>query len=214
MSLTLSRIELPVRIKTDTPMSDDEFMRFCAANEPTRFERDANGEIIAMSPTGSEGGGQELDVAMELGIWARNDGRGRVFGSNAGFKLPDSSVRAADAAWVSWRRWNCLTPAEQKRYAPICPEFVVEIRSETDRLPPLQAKMEQWIANGAELAWLIDPIERAVTTRRGPRTSDRADFRPGDGSYRTLRARHGEDLGVGHCSGAGGKLHLWISLST
>jgi Uma2 family endonuclease len=166
MGLSLTEIELPLRIRQERPMTDDEFLRFCAANEPTRFERDANGEIIVMSPTGSEGSGQETDVAIELGIWARVDARGRVFGSNAGFRLPDSSVRAADAAWVSWERWNALTRAEQKKYAPICPEFVIEIRSETDRLPPLQLKMEQWTANGAEVAWLIDPIEKAVTIYR------------------------------------------------
>jgi Uma2 family endonuclease len=169
MNLDLKEIELPVRLITERPMSDEEFMRFCAANEPNRFERDANGEIIMMSPTGSEGGGQETDAAIELGIWARADGRGRVFGSSTGFKLPDTSVRAADAAWVSWNRWNALTQAERKGFAPICPEFVIEVRSETDRLPPLQAKMEQWIANGAEIAWLIDPIDKAVTV-----------YRPGD----------------------------------
>jgi Uma2 family endonuclease len=166
MSLTLSRIELPVRIKTDTPMSDDEFMRFCSANEPTRFERDANGEIVVMSPTGIDGGAAEADVNLELGIWARGDGRGRAFGPSAGFRLPDSSVRAADAAWISWERLNSISAEQRKGFGPVCPEFVIEVRSKTDRLPPLQAKMEQWIANGAEVAWLIDPIEKTVAIYR------------------------------------------------
>ncbi|HEV2645275.1 MAG TPA: Uma2 family endonuclease [Acidobacteriaceae bacterium] len=166
MNLALNQIELPIRLRTDIPMSDDEFMRFCAANEPVRCERDANGEIIVVSPPGTDGGGLELDVAAELRNWSRQDGRGRAFGPSSGVKLPDGSVRAADAAWISWPRWNALSPSEQEGYAPICPEFVIEVRSKSDRLAPLQQKMDQWIANGAQLAWLIDPIERAITIYR------------------------------------------------
>lgn len=169
MSLALNEIEPPIRFRTDTPMSDAEFLRFCAANEPMRFERDANGEIIVMSPTGIEGGGIESDVYLELGNWARADGRGRAFGATTGFRLPDSSVRVADAAWVSWNLLNSISPEQREGFGPICPEFVIEVRSKTDRLAPLQAKMEQWIENGAEVAWLIDPIEKAVTI-----------YRPGD----------------------------------
>jgi Uma2 family endonuclease len=166
MSLALNQIEPPIRFRPDTPMSDADFLRFCAANEPMRFERGADGEIIVMSPTGTEGSGYETDVTIELALWARADGRGRAFGSNAGFKLPDTSVRAADAAWVTWQRWNSVSREEREGFAPICPEFVIEVRSRTDRLAPLQEKMEQWITNGAEVAWLIDPIEKAVTVYR------------------------------------------------
>ena len=166
MSFALTEVELPIRIQRESPMTDDEFMSFCAANEPLRFERDANGEIIVMSPTGTEGSGFETDITIELGIWARSDGRGKAFGPTAGFRLPDTSVRAADAAWLSWRRWNALSGDEQKRFAPICPEFVIEVRSETDRLPLLQEKMGIWIANGAELGWLIDPSRKVVEIYR------------------------------------------------
>ena len=166
MNLALAEFELPIRISRDRPVSDDELMRLSAENELLRLERDANGELIVMSPTGSEGGGIETDVATELNIWARSDGRGRAFGSNTGFRLPDSSVRAADAAWVSWDRWNSVSREERKGYAPICPDFVIELRSPSDKLPDLQAKMAQWIANGAEVAWLIDPIDKAVTIYR------------------------------------------------
>lgn len=171
MSFALTEVDLPIRIQRESPMSDDEFMSFCAANEPLRFERDANGEIIVMSPTGTEGGSVELDVAGELRDWARRDGRGKVLGPNSGCKLRDGSIRAADAAWVSWPRWNSIDAAERKRYAKMCPEFVIEVRSETDRLRPLQEKMKTWIDNGAEVAWLVDPIEKAVTI-----------YRPGDES--------------------------------
>ena len=166
MNLTLNQFELPIRISQDRPVTDEELMRLSAENEPMRFERDANGEVIVMTPTGTGGGRIESRVYLELGIWARQDGRGEALGSNTGFKLPDSSIRAADTAWMSSQRWNALDAEELKRFARACPEFVIEIRSESDRLAPLQAKMQMWIANGAEVAWLIDPIEKSVTIYR------------------------------------------------
>jgi len=169
MNGALPEIDQPLRLRFDRPMTDDELMNFCALNDPLRVERDSNGELIVMSPSGSEGGGVDTDVTLELGIWARQDGRGKVFGSSAGFTLPDGSMRAADSHWVSWGRWNALTPEDQKRFAPICPEFVIEVRSEKDRLKPLQEKMLMWLANGAELAWLVDPSRKAVEIYRSGR---------------------------------------------
>ena len=165
-------LELPVRVRPDHPMTDEELMRFCAANDLLRIERDKNGELILMTPTGSEGGGRNADVTFELMLWARADGRGKVFDSNTGFTLPDGSMRSPDASWVSWPRWNALTHEEQKRFAPICPEFVIELRSESDRLEDLRAKMVEWIANGAELAWLIDPERKAVEVYRPGRAPE------------------------------------------
>jgi Uma2 family endonuclease len=169
MNLALNQFELPIRISQGRPVTDEELLRLSAENETMRFERDANGEVIVMSPVWTEGAGRESDVGTELALWARADGRGRYYGPNAGFTLPDSSVRAADAHWVSWERWNVLTPEQRAGFARICPGFVIEVQSETDRLRPLQEKMKMWIANGAEVAWLIDPIEKAVTI-----------YRPGD----------------------------------
>ena len=166
MNLSLSAIEFPVRLRFEQPISDAQLERFSSVNDPLRVERDSNGELIVMSPTGSEGGSTELEVGVELRIWARADGRGKVFGPNAGFTLPDTSVRAADACWVSWPRWNTLSEKQRKGFAPICPEFVIEVRSETDRPTDLRAKMAMWIANGAELAWLIDPQNKAVEIYR------------------------------------------------
>ncbi len=166
MDLVLTEAQLPLRLCFETPLSDTDLMRFSGDNNPLRIEREPNGELIVMSPTGFEGGGREGDVLFELMLWARRDGRGKVFGPNAGVTLPDTSVRAADAAWVSLPRWNALTPEQRKGYAPLCPEFLIELRSQSDRLPDLQAKMEQWIANGAELAWLIDPFEQTVAIYR------------------------------------------------
>jgi len=102
MNLVLEHIELPVRIRMERQMTDDELLEFCLANEPARVERDANGELIVMSPNFSDGGAVEGDVYLELGVWARGDARGKTFGPNAGFTLPDSSVRAPDASWIAW----------------------------------------------------------------------------------------------------------------
>ncbi len=148
-------------------MTDAEFERFCAANEPARFERDANGEILVMSPGFSEGGALEGDIYSELRVWSLSDGRGKSFSANAGFTLPDGSLRAADACWIAWNRWNVFTEEQRKKsFAPICPEFVIEVRSETDRLKDVCEKREMWIGNGAELAWLIDPERRVVEVYR------------------------------------------------
>ena len=182
MNLTFTEQQSPFRIRFAHPLTSEEMERFCATNEPVRVERDSNGELIVMTPVNSDGGWLENEVNLELGIWARRDGRGRSFGPTAGFTLPDTSVRAADAAWISLSRWHALTRDQQQTYAPICPEFVIEIRSRTDRLQPLEAKMEMWIANGTELAWLIDPQRKAV-----------AIYRPGD----SPRSTSGTNLGPG-----------------
>jgi len=147
-------------------MTDDELFEFCAKNEALRVERDANGDLILMSPTGLEGGGAELELGTDLTIWAREDGRGKSFGASAGFTLPDGSMRSPDAAWMSWQRWNALPLAERKRFGRVSPEFVVELRSESDGFPELQDKMKMWLANGVELAWLIDPQRRVVEVYR------------------------------------------------
>jgi Uma2 family endonuclease len=169
MNLALSEDAMPARISFEKPLSDDALMRFSAADEWLRLERDVNGELVVMSPAGAEGSSWNSVINADLTVWARREGRGRVFDSNGGFTLPDGSVRAADAAWVSLDRWNARTREHQQGYAPICPEFVIELKLPSDRLPQLQAKMEMWIANGAEVAWLIDPERKAVEI-----------YRPGD----------------------------------
>lgn len=172
MNVALQERELPVRLRFEHPLSDEELLRFCAANELLRIERDKNGEIVLMSPTGAEGGGRNAEVTADLMLWARQDGRGKVFDSNTGFTLPDGSMRSPDASWISWPRWNTLTNEERRRFAPICPEFVIELRAESDRLEDLRAKMQEWVANGAELAWLIDPERKAVEVYRPGRAPE------------------------------------------
>lgn len=147
-------------------MSDDELMRFSAANEVLRVERDANGEILVMTPAGSKTSKMNMRIARLLDEWAEADGRGVTFDSNGGFTLPDGSMRAADAAWVKLEKWESLNAEDQARYAPLCPDFIIELRSQSDKLVTLQLKMSQWMTNGVQLAWLIDPIEQTVTIYR------------------------------------------------
>ena len=172
MQFALANLELPARIRLEHPLTDEELMRFCAANEMVRVERDANGELIVMSPSGSGTGQKNSELNFQLAAWARETNSGVTFDSNAGFTLPDGSMRSPDAAWIAWPRWNALSKQEQDGFAPICPEFVIELRSPSDSLLELQAKMQMWVANGAEVAWLIDPSRKTVEVYRPGRAAE------------------------------------------
>ena len=165
-NLAISLDAFPMRLRLEEPMSDEQLMAFSRENKLLRIEREANGELTIMSPTGTEGALHEGDVFGDLLIWARKDGRGRALNSNAGVKLSDNSVRAADAAWISAARLGSGLGNERKGYARLCPEFVIKVRSAGDRLKPLREKMTMWTANGAELAWLIDPVRKVVEVYR------------------------------------------------
>jgi Uma2 family endonuclease len=166
MNFALADMPLPLRFRPETPMSDEELMCFCAANDFLRVERDANGEILVMTPAGSKTSRMNSRITRLLDEWAEADGRGIAFDSNGGFKLPDGSVRAADAAWIHKSRWDMLSDADQARFAPLCPDFIIELRSPNDSLAELKQKMEQWIANGAQQGWLIDPENKTVSIYR------------------------------------------------
>ena len=167
MNLDLSSLPMPIRLRPETPMSDEDFMRFSDQNNPFRMEREPNGEILIMTPAGYKTGSMHRRIIQALGVWADEDGRGLGFDSNTGFTLPNGAVRSPDAAWVSNRRSNTLTEAERDGYSPLCPEFVIELVSPSDRIDDVKKKMvDEWIANGAELAWLIEPKTRRVTVYR------------------------------------------------
>jgi Uma2 family endonuclease len=140
-------------------MTDEEFLWFCLGNKDLRIERNSNLEIIIMSPVTSISGSQNLEIARQLANWSLQTKTGIAFDSSAGFTLPDRSVFSPDASWVSLEKWNALSEEDKDRFAPVCPEFVIEVRSKSDDLESLQKKMETWLQNGAQRAWLIDPRE-------------------------------------------------------
>ncbi len=163
----LANLPLPIRIRPEYALSDEELLQFCAANDVLRIEREPNGELTVMSPTGTGAGDTDSEINFQLRLWARLADSVVIFSSSTGFRLRDGSMRSPDAAAASREQWNALTP-EQRRsgFAPLCPEFVIELRSPSDRLPDLQAKMGEWLRNGAELAWLIDPERQTVEIYR------------------------------------------------
>ncbi|MDX2248027.1 MAG: Uma2 family endonuclease [Bacteroidia bacterium] len=137
--------------------TDDELYDFCLANRDKMIERNANGQIIIMSPAGGITSHRNSDIVAELTFWNRKKKQGKVFDSSGGFRLPNGAMKAPDAAWLQKERWEKLSPEEQKKFPPLCPDFVIELRSESDALPILKDKMVEWIENGCQLAWLIDP---------------------------------------------------------
>ncbi len=155
---------LPIVLKLSPliELSEEQFADFCGLNPELHIERTANGELEIMAPAIGFTGGKELEIARQLGNWARQDGSGAAFGPSMGYTLPNGAVRSPDASWVPRSRRAELTPEDRNRFIPICPDFVVELRSDTDRLNTLRAKMEEYMENGARLGWLIDPRDRRV----------------------------------------------------
>lgn len=184
MNWAIQDVELPVRLRPLAPMSDDELMAFSEANKPCKVERLASGEILVMTPSGYKNNRREAYVVAELFGWAEADGRGEVFSSNAGFNLPDGSTLSPDAGWVDSSRISSLSEQDQERYLPFAPDFLVEILSRSDSLAELDAKMGQWIANGARLAWRIDPYGGTVAiyaAGASPQVLNRPDSVKGSG---------------------------------
>lgn len=144
------------------PMSDREFFEFCQLNRDWRIEQTREGDIIIMPPTGGETGRRNFTLAGLFSIWIEQDDTGIGFDSSTGFTLPNGAKRSPDLAWIKRERWKALTEAERQIFPPLCPDFVVELRSQSDTLATLQTKMAEYMANGALLGWLIDPLEKNV----------------------------------------------------
>lgn len=144
------------------PMNDDEFFDFCQRHKDLRIEMEKDGEIIITPPTGSETGIKNFKLTTKFGNWIEKDGSGVGFDSSTGFRLPNGAKRSPDLSWMTLEKWNAIPAAKRKKFAPACPDFVVELRSETDSLEKLQLKMEEYIENGASLGWLIDAGKRRV----------------------------------------------------
>jgi len=143
-------------------MTRESYLAFVQANPDLRIERKANGEVIVMPPAHSRTGFQNIRIASQVDAWAPLDGTGVAFDSSAGFDLPNGANRAPAAAWVLKSRIAPLTPEERDGYLPLCPDFIIALRSKTDRLSDLHEKMQEYIDNSARLGWLIDPISFQV----------------------------------------------------
>jgi Uma2 family endonuclease len=161
---------LTLNLSPTVELTDEQFYEICQNNRDLKFERNANGELVIMAPIGGESGRHEADLITDLNIWNRQTNLGVVLSSSTGFKLPNGADRSPDAAWVQLERWESLTPEQRRKYPPLCPDFVIELRSETDSLSVLQKKMQEYINNGARLGWLIDPRNRRVEIYRPHQT--------------------------------------------
>ncbi|KJH70186.1 Uma2 family endonuclease [Aliterella atlantica] len=153
------QMPLPIDLSALTTMSklsDRQFYDFCRTNPDLRIERNANGEIIVMPPAFADTGNRNSRISGQLFIWSEADGTGEAFDSSSGFTLPNGATRSPDAAWILGDRWSALSPEQQASFAPIAPDFVVELRSSSDTLASLKEKMEEYIANGVRLGLLID----------------------------------------------------------
>ena len=143
-------------------LDDGEFFEFCQINRDLRIERSSKGDIIIMPPTGGETGVRNLELSAKFGAWEERDGAGIGFDSSTGFTLPNGAIRSPDVAWLRKERWEGLEKEQRRKFPPLCPDFVVELRSESDSLPMVQDKMTEYITNGAQLGWLLDPFNRKV----------------------------------------------------
>ncbi|NEN98648.1 MAG: Uma2 family endonuclease [Moorea sp. SIO1F2] len=164
-----------LRMPPALAMDDDQFFEFCQINRELSIERTSAGEIIIMSPTGGVTGNRNFKLIQQLANWTDDDGTGIGFDSSTGFKLPNGAERSPDAAWIKLERWDTIPTQKQERFAPICPDFVVELRSPSDKLETLQNKMTEYIDNGAKLGWLIDRKHQRVYVYRPGVETERLD---------------------------------------
>ncbi len=166
-----------IHIPQSWRMTDEMLYDFCIANRDKVVERDANRQIIIMAPVGGLSSYYNGELTTDLVLWNRKNQLGITFDSSGGFFLPDGSMRSPDAAWISNEKWEKLSEVERTKFPPLCPDFVIELRSKTDRLGELQSKMEEWMANGCQLAWLIDPAnEQVFVFRKGKKVEQVSGF--------------------------------------
>ena len=157
---------LSLQIPPSLKFTDEEFEQIVDFNKELRLELTAEGELIIMSPTGGETGNRNFEIYIDLGIWNRKYKLGKAFDSSTGFKLPNGATRSPDASWIKMERWDALTPQQRKKYLPLCPDFAVELVSESDDVEDTRKKMREYIENGLRLGWLINPKDKQVEIYR------------------------------------------------
>lgn len=147
-------------------VSDEQYLEFCRHNPELRIERTAQGDLIIMPPTGGKTGTQNFYITGEFSAWVKRDRGGKGFDSSTEFSLPNGAKRMPDVSWVKNERWYALSEEQKKQFPPLCPDFVIELSSPSDRVKNLQEKMDEYMANGAQLGWLIDPSEKRIYVYR------------------------------------------------
>ena len=157
---------LLVRLQPALCPTEDQFYEFCRINRELRIERNAEGGVAVMGPAGWETAERNAEITSQLKRWATRNGTGRAVDSSAGYLLPNGAMRSPDASWVRNERLASVTPEQRSKFLPLCPDFVIELRSPTDRLARLQDKMAEYMANGTQLGWLIDPLNKRVYVYR------------------------------------------------
>jgi Uma2 family endonuclease len=173
MQVTLPEQALPAKLTLNPKLrirDDDQYWEFCAANPDVRFERTAQGEIVIVPPVGGEGDYRNTGVSAQLYSWSKKNGRGKAFGPSVEFILPSGAARSPDASWVSNGRLAKLTKEQRRKFLRLCPEFIVEVMSPSDRLKDAKEKMVEWMANGVQLGWLIDGDRQTVYIYRAGRS--------------------------------------------
>ena len=153
-------------------ISDEQFYQLCLQNPELKFERTADRELIIMSPTGGGTGKRNSEILIELGIWNRQHKLGVIFDSSTGFILPNGSIRSPDLAWIPNHKWNQISPEAQEKFIALCPDFLIELRSQSDSLQELEKKMAEYIENGTRLGWLINRQDRQVEIYRSGKAKE------------------------------------------
>ncbi|QLL30060.1 Uma2 family endonuclease [Thermosynechococcus sichuanensis E542] len=157
---------LTIALQPVLELTDEQFAAICCQNPDLQLERSPRGELIIMPPTGGETGRRNLQIAVQLYLWNQQSQLGVVFDSSTGFKLPNGAIRSPDVAWIRGDRWHALTAEQRQGFVPLCPDFGIELRSPSDDLQPLEAKMREYLDNGLQLGWLIDPQNQRVEIYR------------------------------------------------
>ena len=178
MTAQILEQEAPFAVALDlhsVPLTDEQFYQLCQDNEDLCLELTAEGELIIMAPTGGTTGSRNAEITFQLRGWAKKDGTGLSFDSSTMFCLPNGAKRSPDGAWVRRERWDALTERERESFVPLCPDFVLELRSATDSLRFLRDKMQEYISNGAQLGLLIDPKSKRVFVYRADQPAESFD---------------------------------------
>jgi Uma2 family endonuclease len=182
--MTAITINLPPILK----LTDEEFTQLAIANQDLQLELTATGELMVMPPTGGETGTRNFELNGQLWLWNRQTQQGKAFDSSTGFRLPQGGTRSPDASWITKKRWEALTLQQRKKFLPLCPDFVIELVSESDDVEDTQKKMQEYLRSGLRLGWLINPQNQTVEISRpqqtvellsSPRTLSGEDVLPG-----------------------------------